>query len=152
MTSQELAEIYDRAESRWMTCALRSRLDDSERMTWKMRFCARAVTLLSRWHEAASMGVFLVLSTKRSRGRDLLCWWGPGRAGYTSAIDSMGHIREPAGRYTATEALRICRTSDECEPVLLVEARRFAFSVVPADSDKAFSLIAAGRAALARAQ
>lgn len=49
MTSQELAEVAEAAERRWFSTALRVRLFDHERMTWKRRFMARAVSLFAHY-------------------------------------------------------------------------------------------------------
>jgi hypothetical protein len=52
MTSQEVASIYAQASHRWFRTALRERVRDKDRLLWKERFCARAVTLLMRWNGA----------------------------------------------------------------------------------------------------
>lgn len=72
VTSEQLAHIYRRAENYWFRCPLKSkhykehradgrnyrshafktlrdRLPDGERMKWKERFCARAITLIPFW-------------------------------------------------------------------------------------------------------
>ena len=66
MTSAEAARIYRSAENYWFRCPLRTnwrtphfktfrdRLDDSERMQWKDRFCVRAVTLMKLWQSSRS--------------------------------------------------------------------------------------------------
>ena len=53
MTSAELATLLRVAEAAWFDTALRKRLRDGERMKWKERFMARAITLIQRWHTAA---------------------------------------------------------------------------------------------------
>lgn len=66
MTSAEAASIYRRADHYWFRHrlrvfvdsppmhlrTLRDRLDDGDRMMWKDRFCARAVSLISFWRRA----------------------------------------------------------------------------------------------------
>lgn len=50
LTSNDVADILRTAEVRWMFSALRKRLPDNMRLTWKMRFMARAVTLQRYWN------------------------------------------------------------------------------------------------------
>lgn len=57
MNSQELADVYHRAEIRWFKSALRARLDDPRRIEWKNKFCARAISLLVRWNDIGSAGI-----------------------------------------------------------------------------------------------
>lgn len=49
MTSAQLAAVHEQAHLRWFHTALRKRLPDTERFHWHDRYCARAVTLISRW-------------------------------------------------------------------------------------------------------
>lgn len=48
-TSARAARVYAEAEERWFRSALRRRIPDCQRQTWRRRFCARAVTLTAFW-------------------------------------------------------------------------------------------------------
>lgn len=48
-TSEDLARAMEKANRRWLNTALRVRLYDHERQTWKDRYMARAVSLAAFW-------------------------------------------------------------------------------------------------------
>lgn len=49
LTSADLARVAEVAGWQWFRGALRRRLHDGDRMTWRMRFEARAVSLFAFW-------------------------------------------------------------------------------------------------------
>lgn len=49
LSSTQLASVLRHADVRWFRTKLRSRLDDSDRLMWKERFCVRAVSLAQRY-------------------------------------------------------------------------------------------------------
>lgn len=54
MTSEDVATIYRMAERRWLFTAMRKRLHDRDRETWKHRFVARAISLIHTWRSGPS--------------------------------------------------------------------------------------------------
>lgn len=53
LTSADLVVVLLFAERRWFHSAMRARLCDRERLRWKERFMARAVSLLAFWRRSS---------------------------------------------------------------------------------------------------